>query len=235
MPPRDALFLALTELKRRTDGGVLDQLYPEAGPKRRELYWRHTRMFAKGAEHTERVCLGGNRIGKSLGIGGYELAVHLTGLYPRWWEGRRFEGPIMAWACGTKSVKTRDINQFQLLGKLRRTGAVTTATVGGLIPPRLIQRITRKSGVADAVDTAFIQHVDGHENRLMFKSYEEGRTAFEGEAAHFIWLDEEPTKPIYDECMMRLLTTDGSIIVTLTPVEGMTEVVMSLLEGSEFL
>lgn len=235
MPVRDALYLALTELKRRTSKGKMGELYPDTGDLRRELYHRHTRMFAEGARHTERVCLGGNRIGKSFGIGGYEVAVHLTGLYPKWWEGQRFEGPILIWACGTKSVKTRDINQFILLGKLRRIGSGITVAEDGLIPSRCIGRLTRKTGVADAVDTAYIKHVDGHENRLMFKSYEEGRTAFEGEAAHFIWLDEEPTKAIYDECMMRLLTTQGSIMTTLTPVQGMTVAVMSLLEGSEFL
>ena len=46
---------------------------------------------------------------------------------------------------------------------------------------------------------------------------------------------EEPSKPIYDECKMRILTTRGSILSTFTPVEGMTEVVISLLEGSDLL
>ena len=171
----------------------------------------------------------------SYSIGGYEVAAHLTGLYPDWWVGRRFTDPILVWACGTKSAKTRDINQRLLLGSLRRTAAVTVTSKEGLIPSRVVSRVTRKSGISDAVDTAYIRHAEGHENRLMFKSYEEGRTAFEGEAAHFIWLDEEPTKAIYDECMMRLLTTQGLIMVTLTPVEGMTEVVLNLLEGTEFL
>jgi len=105
----------------------------------------------------------------------------------------------------------------------------------GLIPTRAVDRITRKNGVADAVDTAFIRHVDGHINRLKFKGYEEDRTAFQGEAAHFIWLDEEPTKAIYDECLMRLLTTQGLLMVTLTPVDGMTDVVMNMLEGTRFV
>ena len=103
------------------------------------------------------------------------------------------------------------------------------------IPGARIERLSRRSGVADAVDQAVIKHRAGYENIVTFKSYEEGRTSFEAEGVDFIWLDEEPPKAIYDECKMRILTTAGCILSTFTPVEGMTETVLSLLEGSEFL
>ena len=62
-----------------------------------------------------------------------------------------------------------------------------------------------------------------------------GRTSFEAEAVDFIWLDEECTLPIYQECQMRILTTRGRILSTFTPVEGLTEVVIRMLEGSDLL
>lgn len=234
MDPKKAIYLLLQELKQRTDLGDLANFYPDEGPFRRELYPKHVAMLHAGAEHSERAAMGGNRVGKTVGIGGYETALHLTGLYPPWWEGHRFDRKILAWACGTKSSKVRDVNQRKLIGGLKRI-ATTTLGMGALIPRRCIGRITRKSGVTDAVDQVVIKHRLGFDNLLTFKSYEEGRTAFEAEAVDWIWLDEEPTKPIYDECKARLLTTRGLILSTLTPVEGMTEAVMGLLEGTTFL
>lgn len=234
MDPKTAAYLILQELRRRTEKAALLQLYPDEGPLRRELYAKYTAMFAAGAEHSERVCLGGNRVGKTFGIGGYETALHLTGEYPEWWVGKRFKRQILVWAAGTKSTKVRDTNQRMLLGALHQLKGFTQAN-GGLIPPARIGRLTRKSGVADAIDQAIVKHVSGHENKVTFKSYEEGRPSFESEAVDFIWLDEEPPKAIYDECKMRTLTTRGSILSTFTPVEGMTECVMSLLQGTDLL
>ena len=103
MEPQTATYLVLQELRRRTERDKLAQLYPDAGPLRRELYEKHIAMLKAGAIHAERVALGGNRIGKTLSIGGYETALHLSGLYPPWWEGKRFEEPILVWAAGTKA------------------------------------------------------------------------------------------------------------------------------------
>lgn len=231
MDPKAALMLVLQELEQRTDGGRLEQLYPDDGPLRRELYGKYLEAFRAGVVHAERAVLGGNRVGKTLSIGGYETAVHLTGNYPAWWEGHRIEHEALFWAAGTKSTKVRDVNQAMLLGGLTKGRGMTRAR-GGLIPPRQIGRLTRKAGVSDAVDQVVIRHRGGWDNVLTFKSYEEGRPSFEAEAVDWIWLDEEPTKPIYDECKMRILTTRGRILATFTPVEGITEVVQAILDGS---
>lgn len=229
-----ALALLLRTIESRTEADALETLYPADGPLRRELYVKHMAMFEAGKTHQERICLGGNRVGKTLGIGGYETALHLSGLYPDWWPGRRFDKPILAWAAGTKATKVRDVNQKFLLGKLIK-GAGFTQSRGGLIPAARIARLTRKTGVSDAIDQAFVNHVSGWENTLTFKSYEEGRTSFEAEEVDFIWLDEESTKGIYDECKLRILTVAGSILSTFTPIEGMTELTQKLLEDTDLL
>ena len=36
-----------------------------------------------------------NRVGKSY-VGAMEMAIHLTGEYPKWWKGKRFKEPIKA-------------------------------------------------------------------------------------------------------------------------------------------
>ncbi len=226
-----AATLILRELRRRTETKGLDALYPEAGTLSRDRYSKHLAMFAAGAEHNERVCLGGNRVGKTFGIGGYETALHLTGLYPSWWTGRRYDKPILGWGAGTKSSKTRDVNQKMLVGAIQPDRQLS----GGLIPQARIQRYTRKTGVADAIDQLHIKHVKGWTNTFTLKSYEEGRTAFEAEAVDWIWLDEEPSRGIYDECKMRLITTGGAMLTTMTPVEGLTEAVVGMLEGTDLL
>jgi phage terminase large subunit-like protein len=164
-------------------------------------------------------------------MGAYETAIHLTGLYPKWWEGRVWDSQLLVWACGVKTLKVRDVNQKLLLGPLEQHKNKTGAR-GGLIPARKIGRIIRKGGVVDAVDRVEITHESGHTNILAFKSYEEGTLAFESESVNFIWLDEEPPKPVYDSCQMRIFDNGGSIFATLTPVEGMTETVVTLLKGT---
>ena len=154
--PRVACYLILGELRRRTEADILHQLYPETGNLRRELYDKYIEVFAAGILHNERVALGGNRVGKTLGLGGYETAVHLTGLYPDWWPGCRFNKPILAWAGGTKAAKVRDVNQKMLLGALHQRKGFTQAD-GGLIPAARIGRLTRRTGVADAVDQVVIR------------------------------------------------------------------------------
>lgn len=234
MTPRIACYLILQELRRRTETDKLQQLYPDTGLLRRDLYGKYLETFEAGAIHNERCVLGGNRVGKTIGIGGYETTVHLTGLYPDWWKGKRYTKPILAWAAGTKASKVRDVNQKFLLGTLHQRKGFTQSE-GGLIPASRIGRLTRRTGVADAVDQVVIRHVAGYENVCTFKSYEEGRTSFEAEGVDWIWLDEEPPKAIYDECKMRILTTRGSILSTFTPVVGYTETVLAILEGTDLL
>ena len=59
---------------------------------------------------SQRLLMAGNRIGKSF-CGATELAYHLTGKYPDWWEGKKFDRPIRAWAGGSSNETTRDICQ----------------------------------------------------------------------------------------------------------------------------
>ncbi len=197
--------------------------YPDTGPLRRELYSKHMAFFAAGREYQERAMVAANRIGKTLGVGAYETAMHLTGRYPDWWVGHRFKGPIQVWAAGDTSETTRDIVQAALMGQLGNLGS-------GMIPAvNIIGEPSKRMGVAGAMDTARILHQDGHTNLIGFKSYDQGRKKFQGTAKDLIWLDEECPADVYDECLMRLMTTDGLMLCTFTPLEGLTEVVLRYL------
>ncbi len=56
------------------------------------------------------------------------------------------------------------------------------------------------------------------------KSYQQGRGSFEGTEQHVIWLNEEPPMDVYGECLIRTATTNGIIMLTFTPLEGMSKV-----------
>lgn len=214
------------ELARRRRERKLLTYYPETGPLRRELYVKHQEFFAAGTQHRERLMLAANRIGKTEGIGGYETALHLSGWYPDWWIGRRFDHPISAWACGDTSKTVREILQAKLLGPIGSWGT-------GLIPGEAIARTVRATGIADTLDTIYVKHKSGGISQLTFKSYDQRREAFQGTEKDLIWLDEEPALDIYTECLMRTMTNNGMILLTFTPLMGMSEVVLSFLPGGK--
>ena len=209
----------------------LYQLFPDQGPHRRELYPKHLEHFAAGAIHRERCLMAANRIGKTV-AGAYEVALHLTGRYPDWWAGKRFEEATDCWAAGDTSETTRDIVQLALTGVSGEAGESALGT--GLIPGSdIVGEPTHRRGIAGAYDTITVTHQSGGESKLGFKSYDQGRKKFQGTAKHVIWLDEEPPIDVYSECLMRTMTTAGQIICTFTPLSGMTEVALQFLQGDE--
>lgn len=209
--------------------GRLASFYPDTGPLRRELYVKHLEFFRLGLQHRERLMLAANRVGKTEGIGGYETVLHLTGLYPHWWEGRRFAQPVRAWVAGKTAKTTRDIVQAKLLGRPISRGGRKTVDGSGLVPGHLIDDVTWNYGIAGFADTVTVRHAGGGTSLLQFKSYEQGSCAFEGTEQDVIWLDEEPPMSVYCECLIRTMTTDGIVYMTFTPLLGMSEVVMMFL------
>ena len=170
--------------------------------------------------------------GKSV-TGAYEATCHLTGLYPDWWEGRRFPGPIRAIAAGDTNETTRDIIQAILFGEVEHRGARKSVNGSGIIPTELIGRepgqLTWKQGAQDLIDMVKVKHVSGGWSKLNLKSYQQGRKIFQGTTQHLIWVDEEPPQDVYDEARLRTMTVKGITMLTYTPLEGLTETVLSFL------
>ena len=199
----------------------IDSYYPDDGPHRRELYAKHTEFFRLGIEHKERLFLAGNRTGKSV-AGAYEVTLHLTGEYPTWWEGRRFTGPIQALIAGDTAKTSRDILQQKMLGNPGDFGT-------GMIPADRIMRTSPKQGIPDAVEMIHVKHASGGTSICQINSYDQGRDAFQGTERDVIWLDEECPDSVYTEALMRTMTTDGIVILTFTPLLGLTPLVLSFL------
>ncbi len=209
------------EAERRTTSRF-STFYPDGdGPLARMRYQKHLDFFAAGTTK-ERLFMAANRVGKSE-AGSYELTCHLTGLYPHWWTGRRFDEPVECWAVGTNSQTTRDIVQAKLLGSVQSPGT-------GMIPAHLIEKTINARGLAGALEGAQVRHVSGGLSLVGLKTYEQGRQSFEGTAKHVIWCDEEPPQDCYTEMLYRTITTQGIIMVTFTPLQGMSAVVKGFLE-----
>lgn len=219
---RVELDLLLAEKERRQLRRKLYTYYPDTGPLRRELYAQHMEFFRLGKDYATRAFMAGNRVGKTEGGGGYELTLHLTGRYPFWWEGRRFEHAIDAWAAGDTNETVRDILQLKLMGPEDAYGTA-------LIPGEDIVRVVRRPNGGGALDYVVIKNQFGGHSRLGFKSFEQGRKAFQGTEKHVILLDEESEEGIRSECAIRLGTTNGLLMETFTPLRGLTPIVLKYL------
>lgn len=185
-------------------------------------------FFAAGSTNMERAVIAANRVGKTWGIGGYEVTCHLTGLYPEWWTGKRFNTPVSAWAASDTAQTTRDVIQFALTGV---GGEGSDGELGtGMVPGDLILgQPSAARGISGAFDTMMVRHKTGGISSLGFKSYDQGRKKFQGTAKHVIWLDEEPPMDVYTECLTRTMTVNGLTLCTFTPLEGATDVVNMFL------
>jgi len=70
---------------------------------------------------------------------------------------------------------------------------------------------------------------------IIFKSFDQTSEAFQGDDIDLIWLDEEPPKSVYDECRMRLLDRNGELILTMTSLNGLTDLIEEIFEGHEVI
>ena len=161
-----------------------------------------------------------NRTGKTKTVL-YELVLHLTGIYPKWWVGRRFKRPVDAWLVGMTFGSLRNTIQVDLLGKPGELGT-------GFIPKENIVSTSLKAGVVGAIDTIVVKHISGRNSVLKLWSSDQKREDFQGAEIDVLAFDEEPPPAIHAECLMRLMTPmskgEGLVMYSFTPLNGQTEV-----------
>ncbi len=216
--PNITIEQVIAEQKRRKQN-IFYSLFPDKGECRRELYDKHMEFFDNGRQGRIRLFRAANRSGKTI-AGAYECTCHLTGIYPAWWTGRRFKRPVNVLVAGESGKLTRDSLQMKLMGDPANIGT-------GIIPADHILDIRAKSGIPDAHDTVRIKHLYGV-STIQFLSFDQGREAFQATERDVIWLDEEPPLSVYTEALTRTMTTGGIVMVTFTPLKGMSETVQFL-------
>ena len=211
------------DLKRLRDRKLFSAL------ARYEPYEKQKEFHDLGKTMRERLLMAANQVGKTYS-GAMEITFHLTGLYPSWWTGRRWERPTKWWAGSKTGLLTRDGVQKYLLGE---PGVVDRAGTGA-IPKKAILSTTLARGVSNLIDTVQVQHYgpDGKPDGisiLRFKSYDQGREKWQAETLDGVWFDEEPDYDIYSEGLTRITSTFGMVYMTFTPLKGISEVVRRYL------
>lgn len=221
---KEELFLLLQEKENRTRYNFIDTLFPDEGPLKRELYPKHIAFLNAGANYTQRAFIAGNQTGKTT-TGLYELVCHATGIYPSWWEGKRFNRPVMCWLVGDRGDTIRDGMQRDLMGK-EEEGT-------GLIRKELLQGTSALQGTPNGIGTYKIKHISGKTSTIIVKTYNAGKNAFESAKVDVIMLDEECPMDIFTECQIRTITTGGTVYNTFTPDSGLTDTVIHLMKKAE--
>lgn len=86
--------------------------------------------------------------------------------------------------------------------------------------------------------------VNGYTNRKLilkngtmytFKSYDQGRTAFQSDDIDVVWCDEEPPLEIIKEIKMRLIDRNGMLIISMTSLKGITDFIRDYFEDCDIL
>ena len=217
----------LLELERRTtEGGWAQRFFTE--PNTRELYPKHWEFFDAGKDFRLRSFIAANRAGKSLSAA-CELVMHLTGIYHEQWNGKVFDGPVNVWVVGRSAELVRQTLQPLLLGETGRFGT-------GLIPKDKldINSLTDAKKASTPISQFRVLHANGGYSTVAFKSGEQGREAFQAAALDICWLDEEIPFDVYGECLIRLMTRNGIMCYTFTPLKGISEIIKSLFVNGSF-
>lgn len=230
---------ALRILEEKQKYNKIGTRFLNSGRLGRAHYPKHMEFLEAGSKHLIRAFVAANRIGKTE-LAGYEIACHLTGRYPDWWKGKKYNRPCKGWVVGIETKQIRSSIQPVLFGDMGDPGT-------GLIPKDCLLDEDGKptwknyTGTPDLIGTARVKHFtdgifDGW-SEVEVKTYEQGWMNFQGAKRDWIWLDEEPTdEKIYAECMTRLMGDEGDegiMLCTFTPLHGYSQFLLGFLPNGQ--
>lgn len=166
--------------------------------------------------HLSRWFFGGNRTGKTE-WGAHEVARFLHKRHPAIPLSEsvaNFQGvpwiyknkEISGWACCPSFDVQEETTQSKLMELLDPNRIVLAERLRG----EILRKLKYKAD-------------DGTISTIHFKSYEQGRTKFQGAGKDFVWFDEEAPKDVYDEaCIRSKAGFPLYSFCTMTPVNGCT-------------
>jgi len=176
-----------------------------------------------------RGILAANRIGKTVSTC-YETAYHLTGLYPEWWTGNRFDRPITAMVAGEGWSQVALVLQNELLGtpdvKLRDSLGT------GAIPRDCIVADTMRSDGANCIGVEIL-HTTGSKSYLLFANYTQEVRQLQGFKLNLAVFDEQPPDDFFSEIVTRTATTQGMVLCSFTPLKGLNGLVSKFWNKEE--
>ena len=185
------------------------------------------------------MTMAANRSGKTMSAG-YHTALDLTGDYPDWWKGFRFEHAPNVLAMGVDNQQLKDVVQLELFGEMVEEGGGRKFK-GGWVHANEIGRVDWSpilSGLARRVE---IRGKYGSANCTL-RTYSQSKTghgslSFAGTSIDQIWVDECPPDSLVGQLVTRTMTGNygkgGRIRYTMTPELGLTQLVTNFMEFRE--
>jgi phage terminase large subunit-like protein len=178
------------------------------------------KFFATG-HSPRRGILAANRIGKTVSTC-YETAMHLTGRYPDWWEGRRFTKPVTAFVAGEGWEQVARVLQDELIGT--KDIKIREQVGTGAIPKDCIIQDTMRCDGANVLGVE-IRHRSGANSYLLFGNYTQEVRNLQGFKLDFVVFDEQPPDDVFSELVTRTATTQGQVLCSFTPLKGLNGLV----------
>jgi len=185
-------------------------------------------FFATGAAQ-RRGILAANRIGKTVSTC-FETAYHLTGLYPEWWQGKRFNKPVVAFVAGEGWEQVARVLQDELIGT--KDIKIKEQIGTGSIPRECIILDTMRCDGANVIGVE-IKHTTGGKSYLLFGNYTQEVRNLQGFKLDFVVFDEQPPDDIFSELVTRTATTQGQVLCSFTPLKGLNGLVSKFWYGEE--
>jgi len=179
--------------------------------------FEHQKSFFLTGKHERRGILAANRIGKTVSTC-FETAMHLTGQYPDWWEGYRFDKSITCMVAGEGWSQVALVLQNELLGT--QDVKITDNLGTGAIPRECIVVNTMRNDGANCIGVE-IRHKSGSNSYLLFANY-----------------TQQPPDDFFSEIVTRTATTQGKVLCSFTPLKGLNGLVSKFWnreEGYEFI
>lgn len=189
----------------------------------------HQLEFFRTGDSERRGILAANRIGKTVSTC-YETAMHLTGLYPDWWEGFRFEKPITCMVAGEGWSQVALVLQNELLGS--QDVKITDNLGTGAVPRNCIVTATMRNDGANCIGVE-IKHTSGANSYLLFANYTQEVRQLQGFKLNLAVFDEQPPDDFFSEIVTRTATTQGKVLCSFTPLKGLNGLVSKFWNREE--
>lgn len=203
----------------------LETIFPKSGPFRRELFPKHIEFANSTKTHRISVFMASNRSGKTYDAAAI-IAQWAQGIYMDWFDGRKYNKPLRILCAGKTHQSVRDVWCTYLLGQ----GLDGT----GFIKKENVAKVGAKSGIAGFPDYVLIRNHFGGNSIIYFRSYDQSVDSFMGYTLDVAAFDEEPPSHfLYTEVLTRIATSKGNMIMTYTPLGGMSDVTMQIMDDQK--
>lgn len=183
--------------------------------------FEHQKKFFLTGASERRGILAANRIGKTVSTC-YETAMHLTGQYPDWWQGYRFNKPITCMVAGEGWAQVALVLQNELIGT--QDVKITDNLGTGAIPRDCIIIDTMRNDGANCIGCE-VKHVSGSNSYLLFANYTQEVRQLQGFKLNLAVFDEQPPDDFFSEIVTRTATTQGKVLCSFTPLKGLNGLV----------